>query len=116
MPEQPWSPTLRVLLDENVDRLLKSRFDSDFEVVTVPEQGWTGLGDREVLRRADEQFDVLVTMDRNLPYQQNLSDFEVAVVVLNAPSNAFPDVVELMPEVNEQVRHAKAGEATVVAA
>jgi hypothetical protein len=38
------------------------------------------------------------------------------VVVLNAPSNAFPDVVELMPKVNEQVRYAEAGEATVVAA
>jgi hypothetical protein len=38
------------------------------------------------------------------------------VVVLKAPSNAFPEVVELMPKVNEQIRHAKAGEATVVAA
>jgi len=116
MPEQPRSPTLRVLLDENVDRLLKSRFDSDFEVVTVPEQGWAGLGDGDVLRRADEQFDVLVTMDQNLPYQQNLPAYEIAVVVLKAPSNAFPDVVELMPEVNEQVRYAKEGKATVVAA
>lgn len=116
MPENHRTPPLRVLLDENVDRLLESHFDSDFEVVTVPEQGWAGMSDGEVLRRADEQFDVLVTMDQNLPYQQNLSAFEVAVVVLKAPSNAFPDVVELMPKVNEQVRHAKAGETTVVAA
>jgi hypothetical protein len=116
MPEKHRTPPLQVLLDENVDRVLKSHFDSDFEVVTVPEQGWAGLSDGEVLRRADEQFDVLVTMDQNLPYQQNLPDFEVAVVVLKAPSNAFPDVVELMPEVNEQVRHAKEGEAVVVAA
>ena len=55
-------------------------------------------------------------MDQNLPYQQSLPAFEVAVVVLKASSNAFPDVVECMPEVNEQVRHADAGEATVVAA
>jgi predicted nuclease of predicted toxin-antitoxin system len=115
MPETRRTPFLRVLLDENVDRLLKSHFHSDFEVVTVPEQGWAGLEDGEVLRRADEQFDVLVTMDQNLPHQQHLPAFEVAVVVLNAPSNAFPEVVELMPKVNEQIRHAKAGEATVVA-
>lgn len=116
MPEKHRTPPLRVLLDENVDRLLTSHFDSDFEVATVPEQGWDGLSDGDLLRRADEQFDVLVTMDQNLPYQQNLSAFEVAVGVLKAPSNAFPDVVELMPKVNEQVRHAKAGETTVVAA
>jgi hypothetical protein len=116
MPEQSRDPTVRILLDENVDRLLKSHFHSDFEVVTVPEHGWAGLSDGEVLRRADEQFDVLVTMDQNLPYQQNLPAYEVAVVVLKAPSNAFPDVVELMPRVNEQVRDVKEGEATVVAA
>jgi hypothetical protein len=116
MPEQSRDPTLRILLDENVDRLLKSHFHSDFEVVTVPEQGWAGLSDGDVLRRADKQFDVLVTMDQNLPYQQHLPAYEVAVVVLNAPSNAFPDVVEMMPRVNEQVRHAKEGKATVVAA
>lgn len=116
MPEKRRTSSLRVLLDENVDRLLKSHFHSDFEVVTVPEQGWAGLGDGDVLRRADKQFDVLVTMDQNLPYQQNLPAFEVAVVVLKTQSSAFPDVVELMPQVNKQVRHAKAGEATVVAA
>lgn len=115
MPEQNRDPTLRILLDENVDRLLKAHFHSDFEVVTVPEQGWAGLSDGDVLRRADQQFDVLVTMDQNLPHQQHLPAYEVAVVVLNAPSNAFPDVVEMMPRVNEQVRHAKEGKATVVA-
>lgn len=98
MPEKLRTPSPRILLDENVDRLLKSHFHSDFEVVTVPEKGWVGLGGGEVLRRADEQFDVLVTMDQNLPYQQNLPAFEVAVVVLKAPSNAFSDVVKLMPK------------------
>lgn len=116
MPEKRRTPPLRILLDENVDRLLKSHFHSDFEVVTVPEQGWAGLSDGDMLRHADEQFDVLVTMDQNLPYQQHLPAFEVAVVVLKASTNAFPDVVELMPKVNEQVRDAKAGKAIVVAA
>ena len=70
MPEPSRAP--RVLLDENVDRLLKSHFDSTVDVATVPEQGWTGLSDGELLRRADRRFDVLVTMDQNLPHQQNL--------------------------------------------
>jgi hypothetical protein len=55
-------------------------------------------------------------MDQNLPHQQNLPAFELAVVVLKAPSNAFPDVVELMPEVQEEIHEAEVGEATVVAA
>jgi len=47
MPEKHQTPSLQGLLDENVDRLLKSHFHSDFEIVTVPEQGWAGLGDGE---------------------------------------------------------------------
>lgn len=116
MPKQSQEPTLRILLDENVDRLLKPHFHSDFDVRTVPEEGWSGISDGDLLRRASDQFEVLITMDQNLPYQQNLPAFEVAVVVLKASSNAFPDVVGCMPEVNEQVRHANAGEATVVTA
>jgi hypothetical protein len=114
MSEPYPSPPLRVLLDENVDRLLKPHFDANVEVVTVSEQGWTGISD--LLRRAEGPFDVLVTVDQSLPYQQNLSAFKVAVVVLKALSNAFRDVVELMPKVNKAVRHAKARKATVVTA
>lgn len=116
MPEQSQEPALRILLDENVDCLLRPHFHSDFDLRTVPEEGWSGISDGDLLRRASGRFDVLVTMDQNLPYQQSLPAFAVAVVVLKASSNAFPDVVECMPEVNEQVRHADAGEATVVAA
>jgi len=116
MPEQSQESALRILLDENIDRLLKSHFHSAFDVTTVPEEGWSGISDGELLRRASDRFDVLITMDQNLPYQQNLPTFEVAVVVLKASSNAFLDVVACMPEVNEQVRHAKEGEATVVTA
>lgn len=114
MPEPREDSSLRVLLDENVDRLLKQYFHSDFDVHTVPEQGWAGLSDGDLLRRADARFDVLVTMDRSLPYQQNLNSFELAVVVLEASSNAFSNVVQLMPKVNEEIRRAKVGEATVV--
>ena len=116
MREYRRSPPFRVLLDENVDRLLKLHFRSEVEIVTVAEQGWTGISDQELLRRAEDRFDVLVTLDQSLPHQQNLSLFEVAVVVLKASSNAFSDVVGLMPKVNEEVRRAKAGEATVVVA
>lgn len=116
MSEPRRSPPFRVLLDENVDRLLKPHFPTEVDVATVAEQKWQGISDAELLRRADGTFDVLVTMDQSLPYQQNLSAFEMAVVVLKARSNAFPDVVDLMPKLNAVLRRAEVGEATMVTA
>ena len=63
---------MRVLLDENVDRLLKSRFDRGVEVFTVDDCGWKGMKNGDLLRAAQIEFDVFVTMDKNLEYQQNL--------------------------------------------
>ncbi len=105
----------RVLLDENVDRQLKPLFDTDLEVLTVREQGWDGVKNGELLRAAAEEFDVFVTMDRNLPYQQNLKVLDLAILVVRSVSNAFVDVAPLMPAVNAAVRVAEPGVATVVA-
>ena len=66
---------MRVLLDENVDRSLRSQFDAGMEVLTVDECGWKGKKNGDLLRAAQVEFDVLVTMDRNLEYQQNLKAF-----------------------------------------
>lgn len=111
----PDAPLLRVLLDENVDRLLKPLFDSEFYVTTVQEEGWDGLRNGELLRATAEEFDVFVTMDRNLPYQQNLNVLDLAVVVVHAVSNAFVEIAPLMPKINAAVREAETGAATVVA-
>ena len=107
---------MRVLLNENVDRLLKPLFDPTFEVVTVREHGWDGKQNGALLRAAAEAFDVFVTMDRNLPYQQNLSALDLAGVVIRARSNAYVEVAPLMSRVNEAIRVAPAGAATAVSA
>jgi len=54
----------------------------DHEVVTVPDAGWAGIKNGELLRIAQTQFDVFVTVDRNLSFQQHLSQFSIAVIVL----------------------------------
>ncbi len=105
---------MRVLLDENIDRLLKPLFDTAFEVVTVQEQGWASMHNGVLLRAAAQHFDVFVTMDRNLPYQQNLGVLNLAVVILRAHSNAFSTVAPLMPQVNDAIRTAQPGAAIVV--
>ena len=104
----------RVLLDENIDRQLETLFDSDLDVVTVRKRGWTGLQNGDLLRATAAEFDVFVTMDRNLQYQQNLRVLDLAVVVIQSVSNAFVDVAPLMPDVNAAVRTAPPGDATVV--
>jgi len=77
---------MRVLLDENVDRLLKHLFDPKFQVMTVRERGWQGMKNGMLLRAAAEEFDAFVTMDRNLEFQQNLSKLNLAVVVVRTKS------------------------------
>ena len=104
----------RVLLDENVDRQVRPLFGPGLDVLTVRECRWNGLKNGALLRAAAEEFDVFVTMDRNLPYQQNLKVLDLAVVVVRSVSNAFVDVAPLMPAVDAAVRTAEPGAATVV--
>ena len=72
---------MRLLLDESLPRGLK-RDLAAHEVVTVPEQGWAGKDNGELLGLADKQFDVFVTADQGIEYQQNLAGFGLAVVTL----------------------------------
>jgi predicted nuclease of predicted toxin-antitoxin system len=101
---------MRVLLDEHLDRRLKPMFDSRFEVVTVHEHGWTGKRNGVLLQAAQAEFDVLVTMDRSIEYQQNLQKLALAVIVLRAPSNRRQDTASLIPGVNEVLMTIRPGE------
>ena len=87
---------MRVLLDECLPRRLK-HFISGHEVSSVPEAGWAGKSNGELLSAAGDRFDVFVTVDRNLPAQQKLES-ELAVVVLAAQSNRLQDLEPLVPE------------------
>lgn len=108
--------SMRVLLDENLDRRLKALFDDDFEVMTVAERGWSGKKNGELLRSAEAEFDVFVTMDRGLEYQQNLATLEMGVLLLSARSNRRRDVAPAIPSVNSAIRTLKPGELIKVAA
>lgn len=100
---------MRILLDENIDRLLKTLFDPEHEVVTVQECGWGGMKNGALLRTAEQEFDAFVTMDKNLEYQQNLNNVDLRIVVLKAKNNAYISVAPLMPEVNEVLKKGNIG-------
>ena len=88
---------MKVLLDECVDRRLAANIQGH-DVKTVPEAGWAALKNGDLLSRAQHEFDALVTTDRNLPFQQDLSRFSIAVIVLRARSNRVADLRRLIPE------------------
>lgn len=91
---------MKILLDESVPRILKLRLPQ-LNISTVQEMGWAGVRNGELLRRAEERFDVFVTADQNLRYQQNLSGHKLAILVL--PSNQVPLVVRLVPVVEKSL-------------
>ena len=74
----------RVLFDENLPLLLRRKL-SGFEIRTVQEEGWGSLQNGDLLRRAEGSFDVLLTADRRMQYQQNLPAFAIGVVVIITP-------------------------------
>ena len=84
-------PPLRILLDECIDRRFRSHI-KEHDVRTVPEMGWAGSRNGDLLKKAAEEFDVFVTVDRNLYFQQNLRDLPLAVIVLRVASNRLHDL------------------------
>ena len=106
---------MRVLLDENLDRRLKKAFEAHIEVLTVTERGWGGMKNGELLRLAEQEFDVFVTMDRNLEHQQRLRDFDLGILLTVARSNRRKDVEPLMPEAGRALDKVQAGEVIIVA-
>ena len=100
---------MRVLLDENVDRRLKRDFAEGHEVSTVAEAGWAGKKNGELLRLAEKRFDVLLSTDKGIPHQQNVSRFDLVVVLLRARSNAHEDLAPLMDEVDAKLASIEPG-------
>lgn len=99
---------MRVLLDECLPRKLKFEIHADF-VHTVPEAGWASKQNGELLRLAEKSFDVLVTNDQNMEHQQAISQFDLAFIVLIAPTNDIVDLLPLIPALNEILKTIKAG-------
>ena len=83
---------------------------------TVPEAGWAALKNGDLLSRAQHEFDALVTTDRNLPFQQDLSRFSIAVIVLRAQSNRVTDLRRLIPDLLAALPPAKRAAVTWIGA
>ena len=76
---------------------------------TVTEYGWSGIKNGTLPALADSEFDVFLTVDQNLKYQQNLSAFRIAVILLLARNNRLQTLLPLVPEVREALDKIGAG-------
>ena len=100
---------MRILLDECVPRRFRRQLQGH-EVCTVPEMGWASFENGVLLAVASGKFEVLVTTDQRLNYEQNVSSFQIAVVVLVAQRNKLEFLVPLVPELVKVLGEIKPGE------
>ncbi len=106
---------MRVLLDECLPRKLKLEIKDHF-ARTVPEAGWAGKLNGELLRLAEKDFDVFLTIDGNIEHQQNLAQFDLAFIILLAPTNDIDDLRPMMPDVTDLLTTIMSGEVRYVRA
>lgn len=99
---------MKILLDECVDWRL-SRAIVGHDVKTARQMGWASIKNGELLALASESFDVLVTVDRNLSFQQNLRARQIAVIVLHARTTRLADLLELVPNLLRAIESARPG-------
>ena len=89
---------MRILLDESLPRPLAKSL-TGHDVQTVTELQWTGINNGDLLKKAADSFDAVLTADQNIEFQQNLAKLPIAVVVLVAKTNRIESLQPLVPEV-----------------
>ncbi len=92
---------MKLLLDENLPKRLKRDFP-EHEIYTVRDKDWDGKKNGELMQlMVADNFDALLTFDKNLQHQQNFNKYTIPVLLLNAPSNTYLTLKELVPIIKE---------------
>jgi hypothetical protein len=88
---------MKILFDACCPRPLR-KFLSPHEVTTAQELGWEGLKNGALLEKAQAQFDAMISTDSNIEYQQQLTNYSIALIVLRSVSGQVDELAELMPD------------------
>ncbi|MBC6613076.1 DUF5615 family PIN-like protein [Hymenobacter sp. BT507] len=92
---------MKLLLDENLPKRLKTDF-LDHEIYTVRDKGWNGIKNGQLMRlMLENNFQALLTFDKNLQYQQNFHKYTITVFVLSAANNTYRELTQLSSKVHE---------------
>jgi hypothetical protein len=100
---------MRVLLDECVPRKLRRELPGH-DVLTVTERGWSGVKNGNLLALAESEFDVFLTVDQNLKFQQNFKAFRIGIILLVARNNRLRTLSPLAADLREALSNIKAGD------
>ncbi|MFL4969607.1 MAG: DUF5615 family PIN-like protein [Xanthobacteraceae bacterium] len=106
---------MKVLLDECIDWRL-ARDIAGHDVKTARQMGWTAIENGALLTLAAQHFDIFITVDRNLSFQQNLDTLPIAVVVLRAKTNRIADLRPLVPNLLAAIESAVTGDLKFIGA
>ena len=94
---------MKILLDECVTKKLKSHLN-EFDVFTVVEMGWSGTKNGKLMTLCvKNNFDILLTIDKNLMFQQNLDKFPITIVVFNCKTSKIDDIIDFLPSFKNQI-------------
>lgn len=100
---------MKVLFDECLPKRLKQAFHV-FEIKTVPEMGWAGKTNGELLRLAVGKFETFVTIDQNLQYQQNLETSGMAIILIRVKNNRYETFEPLIPKIQQALQTIQTGQ------
>ena len=103
---------MRILLDECVNAGVRKAFPGH-AVKTVAQTGWHSTDDGTLLLLTQQQFDVFVTIDRNLEHQQNLKKFNLGFVVVRVPSNEISSYLHLFAQLKEAAESVRRGQSSM---
>lgn len=99
----------RILLDENLPRKLRRELPA-FAVRTVQEEGWTSFRNGDLLSRAQNSFEVLLTGDRRLQFQQNIAQFTIGVVVIVTYNLRLRTILKAIEQIRGALAEVRSGE------
>jgi hypothetical protein len=91
---------MKIIIDECVPSLVKRELSFfKWNVVSVQDMGWAGVKNGELLRRIAAEFDIFITSDKNLRHQQNLSNLDLAILIL--PTNQLPEIRAVIKSIDD---------------
>jgi predicted nuclease of predicted toxin-antitoxin system len=104
---------MKFLLDECLPRRLVRDLNR-YSVTTVSRQGWSGVTDTELLKLAGAEFDILITMDSNLVFQQNMKLSDLRIIVLRAFNSRYETLQILVPDILNAIEKIQPGQIIAV--
>ncbi len=100
---------MKLLLDESVPTQPRAELVGQ-DVSTVRHMGWSGKSNGELLEFARNEFDAFITLDRNLEHQQNITNRDIPIIVLNAKRSRKDHLEPLVPRILEALPNLKRGQ------